>query len=527
MYWVPYIYNQPTNRIVEIGGITTFFVNAGGGPTPSYQWLFNGKNLSGATNISFTLTNVQLANAGNYSVVISNMLGSVVSSNALLTVQSASTPPSISSQPASVSVGAGGNAAFTVGASGSSPLSYQWSLNTTNLPNATNATLVVFNVQPANAGNYVVTITNPYGTTNSATAVLTVQTFPPFITSQPTGLSVQVGDGATFTVSATGTAPLSYQWMFNGTNLVNATNASLVLSKVQTNNAGNYAVTITNPYGTTNSASAGLAVTLPPSGGYIFFNNLNFSSTKIFTNSSIGGPVTGLTDTNLGKYFYALFASATASTVSGGNSNITGAASSAYAFNDAAWTLVAYGTNTLVRGRLASTSADANSQTPVPGFAAGSTPRFVVVGWSVGIGTNIAAVKNWFNFGYPITDGWIGQSAVSGTLTLGDGVIIPSSSLFGTTAPRLLGFSLGLASPNTAANYPPPNNPAPVINTVVAGNSIKLIWPVNYSNYKVQSSGGMGAIWNDVSGTPLQEGTNLTMTLPLAGSGPYFRLIVQ
>jgi hypothetical protein len=102
-------------------------------------------------------------------------------------------PPVIISQPANVTVAVSNTAMFSVTATGSAPLSYQWSFSATPLDGATNATLVIFNVQPAQAGNYSVQITNAAGATNSATAVLTVNVPPPpppppSCTAPPSGL---------------------------------------------------------------------------------------------------------------------------------------------------------------------------------------------------------------------------------------------------------------------------------------------------------------------------------------------------
>ena len=83
----------------------------------------------------------------------------------------------------------------------------------------------------------------------------------PFITTQPTNQAVELGGTAHFVVVAGGTPPLAYQWIFDGTNIANATNASLTLSSVQLTNAGNYSVMITNVYGSTNSSTAILDLT--------------------------------------------------------------------------------------------------------------------------------------------------------------------------------------------------------------------------------------------------------------------------
>jgi uncharacterized repeat protein (TIGR01451 family) len=85
---------------------------------------------------------------------------------------------------------------------------------------------------------------------------------PPVIRSQPSNLSVAVGDAASFGVSAWGTLPMSYQWTFNGIPISGATNKVLALPCVQTNDAGAYDVTVSNPAGSTNSANATLSVAL-------------------------------------------------------------------------------------------------------------------------------------------------------------------------------------------------------------------------------------------------------------------------
>ena len=84
----------------------------------------------------------------------------------------------------------------------------------------------------------------------------------PVITMQPTNQVVGEGGTATFSVIASGTPPLSYQWHFNGTNLAAATNASLTLTNVLTNQAGSYSVTATNTFGSTNSQAATLTVNI-------------------------------------------------------------------------------------------------------------------------------------------------------------------------------------------------------------------------------------------------------------------------
>lgn len=89
----PTLLNQPANAVVLAGQTTNFNVTASGVPAVGYQWFLAGKtNLFGATNASLALTNIQLADAGNYYVVVTNVLGSIISSNALLSVYASAAP---------------------------------------------------------------------------------------------------------------------------------------------------------------------------------------------------------------------------------------------------------------------------------------------------------------------------------------------------------------------------------------------------------------------------------------------------
>ena len=107
------------------------------------------------------------------------------------TVPVAAVPPSITAQPQNQTVLAGGSAVFFVTAAGTGPLSYQWQRNGTNLPGATNTTFTVATAQASDQGNYVVTVSNAGGSTNSVPAVLTVATAPAIETIERVGNLVQ------------------------------------------------------------------------------------------------------------------------------------------------------------------------------------------------------------------------------------------------------------------------------------------------------------------------------------------------
>jgi alpha-tubulin suppressor-like RCC1 family protein/sugar lactone lactonase YvrE len=229
---------------------------------------------------TLTLNNVIANDAGNYTVIIANPYGSVTSAPpATLTVL---VPPVITQQPTDLIVIQGSNATFTVAATNTMPLSYQWYFNETNVIGATNSSLTLTNVQTNNDGSYYVVVamvTNVAASVTSSNAVLTVLV-PPLITTQPTNQTVIEGGNATFTVIATGTIPLSYQWYFNETNVIDwATNFSLTLADVQLMSAGNYSVVVTNAAGSVTSSNAILAVftVLPGSlTNYTFQSNMTY-----------------------------------------------------------------------------------------------------------------------------------------------------------------------------------------------------------------------------------------------------------
>lgn len=168
------ILDQPQSLTVYEGGTASFTVSAQGSPPLSFQWMFNGAPILQATGQGLTLTRVRAIQAGNYSVLVSNIAGPLLSTPAVLNVQPSSGTPVIFMQPESRALPAGYGTSLTVGAIGSPPLAYQWRLNDTNLPGATNSAVVFDSVQTANAGTYTLLVSNAVGTTLSLPAALSV-----------------------------------------------------------------------------------------------------------------------------------------------------------------------------------------------------------------------------------------------------------------------------------------------------------------------------------------------------------------
>ncbi len=171
---VPQIQTQLQSQVIPMGVNLTFTVAADGTAPLSYQWkkgatsLANGGNISGATGATLTLTNVQLPDAGSYSVFVTNAGGTVSSNTMTLTVYAPA------SAPAGQHVTPGTSVMFAVTASASGSPAYQWKLNGVAIAGATSATYTVPNAQAGNMGFYSVTVTNSAGAVDSAVAILTV-----------------------------------------------------------------------------------------------------------------------------------------------------------------------------------------------------------------------------------------------------------------------------------------------------------------------------------------------------------------
>jgi hypothetical protein len=256
----PTIITQPLGRTVVPGGRVVFCASVCGTRPLIYQWKHDGNDIPGATGPSLVLPSVTGADAGTYIVRISNGGGTVLSVPAVLALGS---PPVITTQPQSQSVGGGNPVTFTVAANSATPLSYQWRRNGQALAGATNATLVLDTLRAGDAGGYSVLVINAAGAVPSAVATLVVL-IPPNITLQPQNQSVTNGSPVTFTVAGTGVGTLRYQWQFNGSNLPGATSATLNIPTAQLANEGDYRVLVTDDVASAQSQSAHLTVRVPP-----------------------------------------------------------------------------------------------------------------------------------------------------------------------------------------------------------------------------------------------------------------------
>ncbi|MDO8540879.1 MAG: immunoglobulin domain-containing protein [Opitutaceae bacterium] len=276
----PAIVTSPQNQVAAVGGSVTFTASASGSPSPSYQWqrrlpgtdifvnVSDGATYIGTATAALTILNVTSEMNGNeFRVVASNLVNPpATSSGAILTV---GTPPTITSA-ANTTFRVGQAGTFTVTTSSGLPVTF----SATGMPSwlTLNASSGVLSGTPPdlNGSPFAITITANTGSGTSTAAtqsfLLTVEPsqVAPTIATQPASTSVNSGDSPTFSVSASGTAPLSYQWRKDGSAISGATGTSYTVTNAQGSSAGLYSVVVSNPYGTATSFAASLSVNTPP-----------------------------------------------------------------------------------------------------------------------------------------------------------------------------------------------------------------------------------------------------------------------
>jgi alpha-tubulin suppressor-like RCC1 family protein len=257
----PVITLEPTNQFQVVGGNATFTARGAGLYGVTYLWQTNGVNLSGATNATLTLTNVQAAQLGSYDVVVTDNdgMGSIVSSN--VTFDFVTPPVIISQSPMPTNQVAAFETNLTLSVTATAPgqdngfpLSYQWQFNGTNIAGAT-AAAYTFHVAATSFGTYSVLVSNAAGATNAAWQVSVY--YPGILISQqPTNQYQIAGGSITFAGSGVASNTVTYQWAFAGTNITGATNASLTLTSVSAAQQGWYDFTVSDGIGSLTSSNA-------------------------------------------------------------------------------------------------------------------------------------------------------------------------------------------------------------------------------------------------------------------------------
>jgi hypothetical protein len=267
----PTITGQPSNTTVDENTVATFTVTATGTGTLTYQWQEDTgsgfSDMTGETSATLDFTAVEADDQNDYRCVVTDDNGSTTSGSATLTVTALA--PTIDTQPQAASVSEFSTATFTVAATASAgSLSYQWQEDSGagfgNMAGETADTLS-FTAALADSGNeYRVVVTDSNGSVTSSAAALTVADAAPTIDTQPSSVSVEEGQDATFTVAATGVSgTLTYQWYdaSDDSQLSGETGASLTVTAALSDSGNSYYVTVTDDSGSTQSSTVTLTVT--------------------------------------------------------------------------------------------------------------------------------------------------------------------------------------------------------------------------------------------------------------------------
>ena len=262
-----------THLIFYINGVATATVSgAGYVANPGQDLIIGGDPISGFGNFEGFVTEVAIyTNALTAAQVLNDY---IVGTNSFSTngepAQVLEDAGSVNTDPASLTVNAGSTAKFDPIVIGSTPLSYQWYTNGV-ADGAARSSVLSFTTSLANNGStYFVVVTNNYGSSTSQVATLTVNS-PLIINSAPMSITRYVGSYAAFHVTASGAAPITYQWSLStdgGTTfnpIPGATQKTLWLSNVQlSQNNNEYSVLVTGPTSSSNIPPATLSVTARP-----------------------------------------------------------------------------------------------------------------------------------------------------------------------------------------------------------------------------------------------------------------------
>ncbi|GAA4414612.1 hypothetical protein GCM10023187_44320 [Nibrella viscosa] len=262
----PVITTQPAASSLVCAGATTVrvFVTATG-TNLQYQWYkdgtANGNIVTGATSATLTLNNVQAAQAGSYSCVVTGDCGQVISNGFTLSINPG--PVVTSLPPTATAVCAGGAVSFAVAATGTN-LKYQWNKDGKRINGATSATLVLTGVQLAQAGSYVCAVSGDCGiTVNSSPFSLSIAPASTITTQPPASLSVCPESPVSISLKASGSG-LSYQWYKGstvaGSQVSGATSATLTLGPEVANRAGIYLCVVRGDCGSVTSNSTTLSI---------------------------------------------------------------------------------------------------------------------------------------------------------------------------------------------------------------------------------------------------------------------------
>jgi hypothetical protein len=249
---------QPLATVLFLNQSLSLSVEAIGTGELSYQWYRDGIAIIGATSPQYTKTAVASTDAGVYTVTVTSVAGSTMTSAGAKVVVNKLT--TISKPPAGVTIKVGETLTISVEAAGSGTLSYQWYKDGVAIPGATSAQYAKTAATSTDAGVYTVLVASTTGSTVTSAGAEVVVNGPTVISKSPAGVTIKVGETLTISVEAAGSGTLSYQWYKDGVAIPGATSAQYTKTAATGTDSGNYTVIATGLGGSVESAPATVSV---------------------------------------------------------------------------------------------------------------------------------------------------------------------------------------------------------------------------------------------------------------------------
>ena len=401
-------------------------------------------------------------------------------------------PPWILTQPQSQTVIAGANVGFSVIARGAALLNYQWFFNGQPISAATGDSYSIASVQSSEAGTYTVVVSNFYGSVLSAPATLVVFPQAPTITTQPQSQTVAAGANVGFSVIARGTAPLLYQWFFNGQPIPASTGSSYSIARVQSSQIGTYTVVVSNSFGSVLSAPATLAIA---SGSGAF--------------GIIGAPFSYQIVANNNPTWYSASGLPSGLSCDGATGLISGTPTRTGAFSVNVQARNIFGSTASATVLFTIANGAITSATRVQGvigvlgsyqiIADNSPTAYSASGLPSGISCDVAS------------------GLISGTPTQTGtfGVNVQARNLF-ATASATISLTISDGTMGGASQ--------PTLAVLRTGNSVLLTWPVTSDGYVLEETQLQPNAWTNSSAPVVVQGSNNVATITTAVSAKFYRL---
>lgn len=285
----PVIITNPVSLSAVPSTTASFSIDVVGSEPFTYTWYKNEILYSTSTSSSLFINNVKKSDEGIFYVEISNNIGNVTSLTASLFVYN---KIEIVTQPDDFSFSIGQNGLISLNCVGTTPITAQWRKNNINygspiISNNNSFDLNFNNTQLTDEGEYDCVLTNIVGSITSNKSYVYVNK-PPVITLQPISALANVGDLVTFTINTSGTAPINFQWIKNGSGFISGkTNRVYSISDVQFDNMGDYACIASNIVGSVTSEYVSLSVIsnylLLEDGDYLMFDSNTYWNLDIIS----------------------------------------------------------------------------------------------------------------------------------------------------------------------------------------------------------------------------------------------------